>query len=157
MSRKQQRIDSLEQFHYVLSGLAARCLFETLESRVHRDVFIENMTNTEAQNELCRATETEEVFCIALSYERGDKYAITYISTAEGSGGSSTPTTGGIEIKTETVGVIRGGYRNSRGRGREQIQGMEQLSGGEKVNDRRCYSCDKPGFAREHMSDCAAK
>ena len=89
------------------------------------------MTNTEAQNELCRATETEEVFRIALSYERGDKYAITYISTAEGSGGTSTLTTRGLEIKTETVGVIRGGYRNSRGRGRGQIQGENNSQGEE--------------------------
>ena len=60
LSRKQRIGQSLEQFHAVLSGLEARCLFGTLESRVVRDVIIVNMTNREAQNELSRATKTPE-------------------------------------------------------------------------------------------------
>ena len=50
-SRKQRIGESLEQFHAVLNGLAARCSFGSLESRVLWDVFIVNMTNCEAQNE----------------------------------------------------------------------------------------------------------
>ena len=52
LSRKQRIGESLEQFHGVLSGLAARCSFGTLDSRVLRDVFIVNMTSREAQNQL---------------------------------------------------------------------------------------------------------
>ena len=83
---KEQRIgESLEQFRAVLSGLVARCSFGALEARVLHDAFIVNMTNGEAQNELCRATKiTEEEYCIALSYERGDKYAKTYLPQAAG-------------------------------------------------------------------------
>ena len=82
LSRKQRIGESLEQFHSVLSGLAARCAIGTLESRILRDVLIVNMTNREAQNELCRATKTpEEAYRIALSYDRGDKYARTYVAT----------------------------------------------------------------------------
>ena len=118
LSRKQRIGESLEQFHSVLSGLAARCAFGTLESRTLRDVFIVKITNREAQNELCRATKTpEETYRIALSCERGDKYARTYVVTTGGTGGSSAQMAGGLQIKTELVGVIRGGYRNSRGRG----------------------------------------
>ena len=74
LSRKRRIGESLEQFHAVLSGLVACRSFGTLESRVLRDVFIVNMTNREAQNELCRATKTpEEAYWIALSYARGDK------------------------------------------------------------------------------------
>ena len=71
LSRKQFINESLEQVHSVLSGLAARCNFGTLEDRILRDVFIVNMNNCDAQKELCRSTKTpEEVYRIALSYER---------------------------------------------------------------------------------------
>ena len=49
LSRKQFIDESLEQFHSVLSGLAARCNFGALEDRILRDVFIVNMNNREAQ------------------------------------------------------------------------------------------------------------
>ena len=63
LARKQYIEESLEQFHSVLSGLAARCNFGALETRILRDVFIVNMNNREAQNELCRSTKTpEEVY-----------------------------------------------------------------------------------------------
>ena len=52
-----------------------------------RYVFIVNLNNREAQNELCRSTKTpEEVYKIALSFERGDKYAKFYVSTTSGGG-----------------------------------------------------------------------
>ena len=56
LSRKQFINEILEQFHSVLSGLAARCNFGVLEDRILRDVFIVNMNNREAQKELCRST-----------------------------------------------------------------------------------------------------
>ena len=129
LSPKKCISESLEQFHSNLSGLAARCSFGTLESRIPRDVFIVNMTNSDAQNELCRATKTpEEAYRIALSYESRDKYTKTYVSTCGGAGRTSAPMAGGFQIKTEPLGVIRGGYRNSRGRGRGQTQGRGQFS-----------------------------
>ena len=116
MAWKQQKGESLEQFHSVLSGLAARCNFGTLETRILRDVFIVNMNNREAQNELCRSTKTpEEVYRIALSYERGCKYAKSYgLATGGGTSGTAGGT-GAFQIKTEPVGTIRGGYRTIRG------------------------------------------
>ena len=45
-------------FHSVLNGLAARCDLETLEQRILRDVFILNISDKEAQTELCRSTKT---------------------------------------------------------------------------------------------------
>ena len=116
LSLKQRNGESLQQFHSVLSGLAARFSFETLESRILRDVFIVNMTN----------------------------YAKTYVSIAGGSGGTSTPTAGVLQIKTEPVSVIRGGYPNNRGRGRGYTQGRGQFRGGGNGNDRKCFNCDKP-------------
>ena len=129
LARKQQIGESLEQFHSVLSGLAARCNFGALETRILRDVFIVNINNRETQNELCRSTKTpEEVYCIALSYKRGYKYAKSY-GTA----------TGAFPIKTEPVGTIRGGYRNNRQRGPGSFRGRAEMRG--RVS-RRCYNCD---------------
>ena len=124
LSRKQFINESLEQFHSVLSGLAARCNFGTLEDRILRDVFIVNMKNRDAQKELCRSTKTpEEVYRIALSYERGNKYASSYVATGSVGAQGSTSGGGGIQIKSEPVGIIRGGYRNNRARGRGSYQG----------------------------------
>ena len=124
LSRKQLINESLEQFHSVLSGLAARCNFGTLEDRILRDVFIVNMNNREAQKELCRSTKTsEEIYRIALSYERRNKYASSYVVTGPLGAKGSTSGGGGIQIKSEPVGIIRGGYRNNRARGRGPHQG----------------------------------
>ena len=73
--RENSGKENLEQFHAVLSGLNARCSLGTLERRILRDVSIVNMTNKEAETELCRSTNTpEEVYKI----QRGDKYAKSY-------------------------------------------------------------------------------
>ena len=157
LSRKQFFNESLEQFHSVLSGLAARCNFGALEDRILRDVFIVNMNNREAQKELCRSTKTpEEVYRIALSYERENKYASSYVATVSvGTQGLSSG--GGIQIKTEPVGTRRGGYRNNRARCRGSYQGRGSNRGGNLLQNNRCYNNDQPNFSREHLDRCPAK
>ena len=60
------------------------------------------------------ATKTpEEAYRIALSYERGNKYAKPYVTTA-GTASSSTGG-GGISIRSEPMGAIRGSYRSNQG------------------------------------------
>ena len=155
LARKQQIGELLEQFHSVLSGLAARCNFGALETRILRDVFIVNMNNREAQNELCRSTKTpEEVYRIALSYERGFKYAKSYGSITGGGTSGNAGGAGAFQIKTEPVGAIRGGYRNNRQRGRGSFRGRADMRGG---GSRRCYNCDQPNFTPEHITTCPAK
>ena len=151
LSQKHNINESLEQFHSVLSGLAALCNFGVLEDRILRDVFIVNMNNREAQKELCRSTKTpEEVYRIALLYEWGNKYATSYVPTGSlGAQGSSSG--GGIQIKSETVGTIRGGYRNNRARGRGSYQERGSNRGGNLFQNNRCYNCDQPNFTREHL------
>ena len=64
LSRKQREGETLEKN----MGLAARCALGALERRFLRDVFIVNMSNKEAQTELCRSIKTpDEVYQIALS------------------------------------------------------------------------------------------
>ena len=67
------------------------------------------MNNREGQNELCRSRKTpEEIYKIALSYERGNKYAKSYVSTNTEGGTWSTPSGGGLQIKQEPIRIIRG-------------------------------------------------
>ena len=89
MSRKQKDRESLESFYAELGGMAVRCNLGTQERKIVRDIFIFNMRNRDAQNELCRETKTpEEALRIAMSYKRGDKYAKTYKGVASGSTGT---------------------------------------------------------------------
>ena len=124
LSRKQKEGESLESFYAELSGMAARCNLGTQDRKMVRDIFIFNMRNRDAQNELCRETETpEEALRIAISYERGDKYAKAYKGSAPGSTGTAYTTAGGsLQIKAEPISNIRG-YRGrgiQRGRGQYQ-------------------------------------
>ena len=157
LSRKQFINESLGQFQSVLSGLAARCNFGVLEDCILKDVFIVNMNNREAQNELCRSLKTpEEVYRIALAYERGNKYATSYVATGSlGTQGSSSG--GGIQIKSEPIGPIRGEYRNNRERGRGSYQGRGSNRGENWFQNNRCYNCDQPNFTRENLDRCPEK
>ena len=142
LAQKQHIGESLEQFHSVLSGMAARCNFGTLETRILRDVFNVNMNKREAQNELCRSTKTpEEVYRIVLSYERGYKYAKSYgLATGGATTSGTTGVTGAFQTKTEPVGTIRGGYQNNRQRGRVSFRGRAHIRGGAS---KRCYNCSR--------------
>ena len=79
--------------------------------------------NREAQKELCNSTKSpEEVYRIPLTYKRGNKYATSYVTTRSlRNQGSSSG--GGIQIKSEPVGTIRGGNRNNCARSRGSYQG----------------------------------
>ena len=153
LSRKQREGKTLEEFHSVLSGLAARCALGALERRILRDVFIVNMSNKKAQTELCRSTKTpDEVYRIALSYERGDKYAKTYKVTGEG---LTAAPAGALQIKTELIGAIRGGYRRPFQQGGRGVgRGSNRGRGGA---DRKCFNFDQSGFTTEHIARCPAR
>ena len=117
------------------------------------------MNNREAQKELCRSTKTpEEVYRIALSYERGNKYASSYVATGSvGAQGSTSGGGGGIQIKSEPVEIIRGGYRINRARGRGSYQGRGSNRGRNFPKNNRCYNCNQQNFTREHLDRCPAK
>ena len=159
LSRKQKEGESLESFYEEFSGMAARCNLGTQERKRVRDMLIINMRNRDAQNELCRETKTpEEALRIAMSYERGDKYAKTYKGVASGSTGAVYPSPGGsLQIKTEPISNIRG----SRGRGMPRGRGHYSNRGGgriqERMQERRCYNCDQPNFTPEHRQRCPAR
>ena len=70
------------------------------------------------------------MYRIALSYERGYKYAKSYGSATGGA--TTSGTTGGagaFQIKTEPVGTIQRGYRNIRQRGRGSFRRQSDMRG----------------------------
>ena len=76
--RRKREEETLEQFHSVLNGLAAKCNLGTLERRILLEVFIVNMNNKNAQTELGRSKKIpDDVYKTVLWYERGDTYAKT--------------------------------------------------------------------------------
>ena len=155
LSRKQKEGESLESFYAELSGMAERCNLGTQERKMVRNIFIFNMRNRDAQNELCRETKTpEEALRIAISYERSDKYAKTYKGSAPGSTGTAYTTPGGsLQIKAESISNI---IRGSRGRGIQRGRGQYQNWGGARTQERRCYNCNQPNFTPEHRQRCPA-
>ena len=100
---------------------------------------------SDCQRELSRSTKlTEEVYRIALSYERGERAYKSYT----GKPASFAPS---IAIKQEPVNNIRRGQGYFRG---GYTQGSSSGGGG---NNRRCYNCDAPKFTLDHFASCPAK
>ena len=119
--RKQRENETFEKFHAELSALAGRCDFANAAENV-RDFFIMNMRESDCQRELSRSTKLpEEVYRIALSYERGERAYKSYT----GKPASSAPA---ISIQQEPVNNIRRGRGFFRGRGRAGRGGYTQGS-----------------------------
>ena len=76
--RKQRDNETFEKFHAELSAIAGQCDFANAAESI-RDIFIMNMRESECQKELSRSTKLpEEVYRIALSYERGERAYKSY-------------------------------------------------------------------------------
>ena len=149
--QKQRENETLEKLHAELSALAGRCDFANAAENI-RDIFIMNMRESDCQRELSRSTKLpEEVYRIALSYERGERAYKPYT-------GKPASTEPSISIKQEPVNNIRRGQEFFRGRGRGGRGGYTQgSSSGGSGNNRRCYNCDAPNFTLDHIANCPAK
>ena len=149
--RKQRKNETFEKFHAELSALAGRCDFANAAENV-RVIFIVNMRESDCQRDLSRSTKLpDEVYRIALSYERGERAYKSYTATPA----SSAPP---ITIKQEPVNNIRRGQGFFRCRARGGRGGYTQgSSSGGSGNNRRCYSCDAPSVTLDHIASCPAK
>ena len=148
--RKQRENETFEKFHAELSALAGRCDFANAAENI-RDIFILNMRVPKCQRELSRSTKLpEEVYRIALSYERGERANKAYPAKPA----SSAPQ---ISVKQEPVNNIRRGqgYFQDGARGGRGRYTPGASSGGSK--NRRCYNCDAPNFTLDHIANCPAK
>ena len=72
LTRKQQRGETMEQFHLALRSLAEHCRIAHLEDELLRDIFTANMIDHEIQKELLKTTLTpEKALELAVSIELG--------------------------------------------------------------------------------------
>ena len=109
------------------------------------------MINNVVQPESYRWTKTpDEVYKIALPYQRGDKFATSY--TIFG-GGLHTALGGALQVKAEPISSIRGGFRNPFQRGSSGHFRGKTTGGAE----RRCFICDQANFTTEHISKRPAR
>ena len=110
-----------------------------------------NMREFECQRELSRSTKLpEEVYIIALSYERGERAHKSYT----GKPVSSAPPT---SIKQEPLNIIRRGQGYFRGRAHGGRGGYTSAASSGGSNNRRFYNCDAPNFTLDHIANCPAK
>ena len=164
-TRKQNKTETLEQFHCGLTELVIKgnfkcpnCNNNTLETEIIRDLFTANMTNDEVQKDLLAETKSpEQAFEYAIRREKGLENQIQIRKQ-----GSTTNPFQQTGIKTEPVGFIqrRGGdpYRNNR-RGNNSGRGQTQRGSSQRQNrDRKqsCFKCGNP-FGPGHLQQCPAK
>ena len=72
LTRRQQKRETMEQFHSALRSLAEFCQLGALEDDLLRDIFTANMTDPEIQKELLKVTlEPEKALELAISIELG--------------------------------------------------------------------------------------
>ena len=113
--RKQRENETFKKFHAELSALASRCDFANAAENV-RDIFIMDMRESKWQRELSQSTKLpEEVYRIALSYERGERAYKSYTEKPASTAPSISIKLGHFE---RTCRGIRRGTNQWRGRGR---------------------------------------
>ena len=109
------------------------------------------MRESKCQRELSRSTKLpEEVYSIALSYERGER---AYKSYTGKPASSASPTS----IKQERLTNIRRGQGYFRGRAHGGRGGYTPVASSGASNNRRFYNCDAPKFTLDHIANCPAK
>ena len=129
-TRKQGKIEILEQYHCILSELVVKGSFKCtncndgrLETEIIRDLFTANMSNNEVQIDLLAETKTsDQALEYAIRREKGLENQL--LIRKQG----SVPTTQITTMKTEPVGLIdKRGNNNNRyssrgGRNRQSHQ-----------------------------------
>ncbi len=80
ISRRQREGESLEQFHAVLTGLAAKCQLAQLEDELVRDIFIANIREPELQRRFYKKLRApDEVLKEVQAFERSGRPVETKI------------------------------------------------------------------------------
>ena len=141
LSRKQREGETLETFHSVLSGLAASCALGNLERRILRDVIIIKtcLIKRHKQNSVVQLRpqmRSTELLCNTSGGTNTQKK--TYKVSG---GGLPAAPAGSLQIKTEPINAIRGGYRGPFQRGGQGFGRGNNRGGGGA--DRQCSNCAK--------------
>ena len=131
LNRKQRDRESLEQFWGALAEMAKRCNIPTGEDEWIRDIFINNMKNSDIQRKLLTETLPPlEALNVALIDEKGITNHIKMTSTFKSNGYSSNKSFNHFNVKREPT-----------------------------LNIERTNTCMKCGgnFTKGHLAVCPAK
>ena len=147
ISRRQRDDESLEQFHAVLTGLAAKCQLAHLEDELVRDVFIANMREPELQRRFYKKLRApDEVLREVQAFERGAANQSQLKSIKAGRDMSPQREKQTLSIKQEP-GIMRIAG-NQKGRYiKEQHQTKQEA----------CFRCGKVPFVKGHQLKCPAR
>ena len=81
MTRRQQRVETMEQFHSALRSLAEHFQIGHLEDELLRDIFTTNMIDPEIQKELLKVMlSPERALEVAIGIELGARNQLTILS-----------------------------------------------------------------------------
>ena len=159
LTRRQQKGETVEQFHSALRSLAEFCQLGALEDDLLRDIFTANMIDPEIQKELLKVTlEPEKALELAISIELGARSQLAI--QAKNTTDSSMVT---IVGRSEPVLAIsssryRGNYRGNFSQPQGNYQpprGNSHQSNRQQFQQHNCRNCVQP-WTQEHRSKCQA-
>ena len=162
LTRKQQRGETMEQFHSALRSLAEHCQLGELEDELLRDIFTANMIDQEIQKELLKTTLTpEKALELAVSIELGIRSQLAIQARQP----SDTPTNPFIGREEQVMEISSSRYRGSnrplstfRGTTRGITRGIGRVSSNNNNNrapTHNCRNCGQPWDAN-HRTKCQA-
>ena len=141
LTRRQQRGETIEQFHSALRSLAEHCQLGHLEDELLRDIFTANMTDLEIQKELLKVTlSPERALEVAIGIELGARNQLTIQSK-----NTLTPMD-----KQENVMAISSS--RFRGTGRPPRTSTSTTT---RQTSHNCRNCGQP-WTIDHRSKCQA-
>ena len=161
LTRRQQKGETMEQFHSALRSLAEFCQLGALEDGLLRDIFTANMNDPEIQKELLKVTlEPEKALELAISIELGarSQLAIQAKSTTD-------PSMVSIVGRSEPVLAItssryRGNFRGNYSQPRGTFTQSRGNNNNNAQSTRRqvqhnCRNCGQP-WTQDHRAKCQA-
>ena len=162
LTRRQQKGETMEQFHSALRSRAESCQLGSLEDDLLRDIFTANMTDPEIQKELLKVTlDPEKALELAISIELGARSQLAIQAKH-----TSDPSTLSIVGRSEPVlaisgsryrGNFRGNYSQSRGtftQPRGNNNNNNNQSNRQHVQH-NCRNCGQP-WKQDHRAKCQA-
>ena len=154
LTRRQQKGETMEQFHSALRSMAEFCQLGALEDDLLRDIFTAKITDPEKQKELLKVTlDPEKALELAISIELGARSQAKHTSDSSMVSivGRSEPV---LAISSSRYrGNFRGNYSQPRGTF-TQPRGNNNQSFRQQVQH-NCRNCGQP-WTQDHRAKCQA-
>ena len=160
LTRRQQKVETVEQFHSALRSLAEFCQLGALEDDLLRDIFTANMTDPEKQKELLKKTlDPEKALELAISIELGGRSQLAIQAKH-----TSDPSMVSIVGQSEPVlaisssryrGNFRGNYSQPRGTCTQPRGNNNNSQSNRQHIQHNCRNCGQP-WRQDHRAKCQA-